>query len=175
MLNSLISDHDFIFLLTDSREARWLPTLLCKAKAKPIINSALGFDSYLTMHHNDGMGCYFCNDIVAATNSRQRRPLDEQCTVTRPGLSFIAAALAVELMVAIIHRKEKKNDEKQSETDAIPHQIRGHLLGFTQMTLEVSQFHSHRHNWFHMTYTLVQLVSVIPLLYCLLRLSYSRI
>ena len=33
-LEQLISDHDVVFLLMDSRESRWLPTVIAGAKRK---------------------------------------------------------------------------------------------------------------------------------------------
>lgn len=76
-LQQLIESHDAIFLLMDSRESRWLPTLMGKAAGKLVMNAALGFDTYVVMRHGatpkeEGsektLGCYFCNDVVVATD-----------------------------------------------------------------------------------------------------------
>ena len=72
-LETLITEHDAVFLLMDSRESRWLPTVIAASQGKIVINAALGFDSYLVMRHgaspDDGgekrLGCYYCNDVVA--------------------------------------------------------------------------------------------------------------
>lgn len=80
-LESLIEEHDAIFLLTDSRESRWLPTAISYAKNKICLTIALGFETYLVMRHGlsekahdpavngKRLGCYFCNDVVAPRNS----------------------------------------------------------------------------------------------------------
>lgn len=78
MLHKLIEEHDAIFLLMDTRESRWLPTLMGKAAGKIVLNAALGFDTYVVMRHGvtaeDGsaatLGCYFCNDVVAPGDVR---------------------------------------------------------------------------------------------------------
>lgn len=120
-LHALIKSHDAIFLLTDTRESRWLPTLIASSLGRLTVTAALGFDSLLVMRHGAAanlhreaqcatpcasplrLGCYFCSDVVAPTNSVLRRTLDQQCTVSRPGLSMVASALAVELVVSLLH------------------------------------------------------------------------
>lgn len=79
-LEKLVDEHDVIFLLMDSRESRWLPTVLGAAKNKIVLNAALGFDTFLVMRHGaraadkDGkrLGCYYCNDIVAPSDVSAR-------------------------------------------------------------------------------------------------------
>lgn len=46
-LEKLIDEHEIIFLSTDTRESRWLPTLIATSKHKIIVNVAMGFDSFL--------------------------------------------------------------------------------------------------------------------------------
>ncbi|KAI7864677.1 E1-like protein-activating enzyme Gsa7p/Apg7p [Spinellus fusiger] len=142
-LSELISEHDVVFLLTDSRESRWLPTLLGAHQKKLVINAALGFDSYLVMRHGvqpSSLGCYFCNDIVAPTDSLTDRTLDQQCTVTRPGLAAVAGALAVELMVSVLQHKDGKeaaaDKSNPSLLGLVPHQIRGFLADFHHLLIE---------------------------------------
>jgi len=150
-LAELVQAHDVIFMLTDTRESRWLPTVLAAAMGKLAITAALGFDSFLVMRHGElrageasgrQLGCYFCNDVVAPANSLQRRTLDQQCTVSRPGLSMVASALAVELMVTLLHHPlgasapadlddgEEAPPHEVSPLGAVPHQVRGFLSAF---------------------------------------------
>ena len=83
-LSGLFAAHDVVFLCLDSREGRWLPTLLGKAQKKRmfplflcnavVLNIAIGFDTWLVMRHGTAtnqLGCYFCNDVVAPLNVTQ--------------------------------------------------------------------------------------------------------
>ncbi|KAF2862959.1 E1-like protein-activating [Piedraia hortae CBS 480.64] len=155
ILKGLIASHDAIFLLLDSREARWLPTVMAKSLGKIVINAALGFDTYVVMRHglrpNDNeeeLGCYFCSDVVAPADSMTNATLDQQCTVTRPGAAPLASAFAVELLVSIVQHELKARApappapisigiQSPPPTDpsipgshplgTVPHQLRGYM------------------------------------------------
>jgi len=158
VLEKLIDEHDAMFLLMDSRESRWLPTVIGASKGKIILNSALGFDTYLVMRHgargkitpagHQRLGCYYCNDVVAPADSLTDRTLDQMCTVTRPGLASIAAATAVELLVSLIQHPEgllapaPKPNTPPEEAAAeggilgmVPHQLRGFLAQFRNIPI----------------------------------------
>lgn len=145
-LERLVEAHDAVFLLMDSRESRWLPSLLGLAHNKVVINAALGFDSYLVMRHGglgtQRLGCYFCNDVFAPGDSLSDRTLDQMCTVTRPGGAPMALALAVELFVAILQHPERNMApaEATSRFGDVPHQIRGFLHGFLQVKLSAPAY-----------------------------------
>ncbi|TFK52716.1 E1-like protein-activating [Heliocybe sulcata] len=158
MLETLVEQHDAVFLLMDSRESRWLPTVLGAAKGKIVMNAALGFDTFLVMRHGargggEGrLGCYYCNDIVAPADSLTDRTLDQMCTVTRPGLASIAASTAVELLAGLVQHPDgvrapapppqtgNSNDLPDPSTSGsilglVPHQLRGFLAQFRNMLI----------------------------------------
>ncbi|PWN35749.1 E1-like protein-activating [Meira miltonrushii] len=166
-LQDLFDSHDAVYLLMDSRESRWLPTVLGAVKSKMVFNTALGFDTFLAMRHGASpkehastsstrLGCYFCNDVVAPTDSLTDRTLDQMCTVTRPGLASVASATTVEMMVSILQHplgfrapayiapnasgsKATVPDADSSSSDSIlgrlPHQIRGSLFNFQNLLI----------------------------------------
>lgn len=151
-LRDLIDSHDVVFLLMDTRESRWLPTVMGKAAGKIVMNAAIGFDSFVVMRHGvkvesapeTELGCYFCNDVVAPADSVKDQTLDQQCTVTRPGIAAIASALLVELLVSILQHPQgpaapaptsPTEDRGDHPLGLVPHQIRGFLSTFQNMSI----------------------------------------
>ncbi|EPY53853.1 ubiquitin-like conjugating enzyme Atg7 [Schizosaccharomyces cryophilus OY26] len=140
-LENLFLSHDAIFLLTDTRESRWLPTVMATSLNKILINSALGFDSWLVMRHGslsqgeNRLGCYFCNDVFAPSNSVIDRTLDQTCTVTRAGCTNIATAIAVELFVSLLQHPDGIGapvcNKDATVLGELPHQIRGFLHDYS--------------------------------------------
>jgi len=160
-LEELVKAHDVVFLLTDTRESRWLPALLCAAHNKLAINAALGYDGLLVMRHGcspaaaasqgeQRLGCYFCNDVVAPLDSTRNRAMDQQCTVARPGLAPMAGALAVELMASVLQHPlgvAAPSPQQQEQLPAVelplgapPHMVRSYLSSFGQQCLEGRAF-----------------------------------
>lgn len=190
-LKRLIDEHDAIFLLMDTRESRWLPTVMGKSAGKIVMNAALGFDTYVVMRHGakiddstkgstpngqqhqESLGCYFCNDVVAPADvschglihqnttlkaptnqnpppflqSLTDRTLDQQCTVTRPGIASLASALLVELLASILQhplRAHAPAPASRSSSTApssqvlglTPHTIRGYLSSFDNLLIK---------------------------------------
>ncbi|MCO5597916.1 hypothetical protein L7F22_052001 [Adiantum nelumboides] len=93
------------------------------------------------------LGCYFCNDVVAPEDSTVNRTLDQQCTVTRPGIAPIAAALAVELAVNLLHNPSRISAPADNGVStnveplgALPHQIRGFAANFLQLLITGTAF-----------------------------------
>ncbi|XP_049872058.1 ubiquitin-like modifier-activating enzyme ATG7 [Pectinophora gossypiella] len=99
------------------------------------------------------LGCYFCNDVTAPGNSLKDRTLDQQCTVTRPGVAAIAGALAVELLVGLLQHPLKADapaickladDDSAQDTEGvlgpIPHSIRGFLHSYTTVLPTCTKF-----------------------------------
>jgi ubiquitin-like modifier-activating enzyme ATG7 len=158
-LKELVDSHDVIFLLMDTRESRWLPTVMGKATGKIVMNAALGFDTFVVMRHGVRMenapeselGCYFCNDVVAPADSVKDQTLDQQCTVTRPGIAAMASALLVELLVSVLqHPQGPAAPAPAPQTDnrgdhplgLVPHQIRGFLSTFQNMSIAGRSYNS---------------------------------
>ncbi|XP_039287408.1 ubiquitin-like modifier-activating enzyme ATG7 [Nilaparvata lugens] len=169
-LSQLISEHDVIFLLTDTRESRWLPTLLARHHKKlEVISCSNGenerlktlplrkphkmksqanegaMESFYFERSNDSKKRY--QNVIRIDSdclSTADRTLDQQCTVTRPGVASLAAALAVELTVSILQHPKRDACDSADETvlGAIPHSIRGYLSSFSHILPSTPAFES---------------------------------
>lgn len=72
------------------------------------------------------------------------RTLDQQCTVTRPGVAAIASALLVEIFVSVLQHPagaaapapgSQTEDRGDHPLGIVPHQIRGFLSSFQNMVI----------------------------------------
>ena len=73
------------------------------------------------------------------------RTLDQQCTVTRPGVAAIAAALLVEILVSLLQHplgnsapapNGPSEDRDDHPLGIVPHQIRGFLANFQNIVIK---------------------------------------
>lgn len=72
------------------------------------------------------------------------RTLDQQCTVTRPGVAAIASAFLVEILVSILQHPlgnlapppmSHVEDQEDHPFGIVPHQIRGFLSDYRNMII----------------------------------------
>ena len=72
------------------------------------------------------------------------RTLDQQCTVTRPGVAAVASALLVEIFVSILQHplrilapapERPAEDRGEHPLGIVPHQIRGFLMDFQNLVV----------------------------------------
>ncbi|KAG8056210.1 hypothetical protein GUJ93_ZPchr0001g29876 [Zizania palustris] len=134
-LQTLVDSNDVVFLLNDTWESMWLPTVLCADKNKIVITTLLGSDSYLVMRHGAGpgtksggmvdviaqignlstedalgrqrLGCCFCSDTASLINLDRNETLNQHSTVTLPGLTSVASGIAVELFARMLHHPDE--------------------------------------------------------------------
>jgi ubiquitin-like modifier-activating enzyme ATG7 len=142
LLDQTIREHNAVFLLTDTRESRWLPTLLTSTYSNIMcFTCAIGFDTFVAMRHGlfadenqtPELACYFCADTLEPSDTITDASMDERCTVSRPGVSAMAAAFVSELLIACLVHKQKLSD-CFTGLPKIPQQIRGDLSTFSLNT-----------------------------------------
>jgi ubiquitin-like modifier-activating enzyme ATG7 len=103
---------------------------------KICITSAIGFDSLVVMRHGNAksnLGCYFCSDIVSPIDTSNNRTLDQQCTISRPGVSGICSGFCTEIAISLLQ-------EGNSLGENVPHSIRGNLSDYHFITLQAQAF-----------------------------------
>lgn len=84
------------------------------------------------------------NNKADSLQSVKDQTLDQQCTVTRPGVAAIASALLVELFVSLLQHPQgpaapasasRSDDQGNHPLGLVPHQIRGFLSTFENISI----------------------------------------
>lgn len=82
--------------------------------------------------------------MINCLQSVRDQTLDQQCTVTRPGVAAIASALLVELFVSILQHPQgaaapasapRSEGQGNHPLGLVPHQIRGFLSTFENVSI----------------------------------------
>ena len=82
--------------------------------------------------------------MISRSQSVKDQTLDQQCTVTRPGIAAIASALLVELLVSILQHPDgpaapapasSEDSRGHHPLGLVPHQIRGYLSTFRNLLI----------------------------------------
>lgn len=134
-LENEIKEHDIMLNCFDSREARYFPALIGSLYRKKVFSIGIGYDSYVIVNHglygenieqcikdsiekdNHSLeqepdvkanlhGCFFCSDYIPPSDTMTNRTMDQQCTVSRPGVSMISCGIAIEIIVNSLHDKK---------------------------------------------------------------------
>ncbi|MGH0182707.1 UNVERIFIED_CONTAM: hypothetical protein FKN15_010558 [Acipenser sinensis] len=147
-LEKLISSHDVVFLLMDTRESRWLPTVIAASQQKLIINAALGFDTFVVMRHglkkskeqesSESAGAAASCSAVSAPGTSLFNNIPGHklgcyfCNdVVAPGdVEGWILEDAGERGYAVASSSDDRMNEPPTSLGLVPHQIRGFLSRF---------------------------------------------
>lgn len=126
-VEELIKEHDILLNCFDSREARYFPSLLGALYNKLCLSIGIGYDSFVIVRHGkygdgfydkireggkadekdkENVGCFFCSDYLPPSDSMSNRTLDQQCTVSRPGISMISCGIGIEMLINSLHENK---------------------------------------------------------------------
>ncbi|KAF5153472.1 ThiF family protein [Theileria parva strain Muguga] len=138
---AIVASSDVIVLATDSKESRWLPSLISSQmnmrgeKCPLVVSAGLGFDSFMIVRHSykEFKGsCYFCSESQAPIDTITGRPFDETCTVVKAGITDICASMVVELIVSLTQHEKMFAADHGDKTciGKTPHSIRFSLSDY---------------------------------------------
>ncbi|ORM42022.1 putative threonine-tRNA ligase [Babesia sp. Xinjiang] len=172
-LSQIMLACDAVFLSTDSKESRWLPSLIGAAccanviraeanilesdksfepSSKPgggplVVSTGLAFDSFMIVRHGYGNfegGCYFCSDVQSPNDTISGRPIDETCTLVKPGVVAMCAATAVELLIALTQHPDRFEAPHASSSclGGVPHAIHMNISVIERKIAPLFHLHS---------------------------------